>query len=116
MYFKNTNGHSIAQGTETNLLADWSIYCHEKVCLMRLRFEIYFFHQSVVSSLFNREYSIITNKDDLTNEKARIKPMLKENRYQLSIFSKIFKRTANNHSLSHSQQQTQATDIQEERS
>ena len=27
--------------------------------------------ESVVSSLFNREYSIITNKDDLTKENAK---------------------------------------------
>ena len=39
--------------------------------------------------------------------------MLKENRYHASIISNIFKRTANNHSLSQSQEQTQATDIQE---
>ena len=40
--------------------------------------------------------------------------MLKENGYQESIISKISKRVTNNHSLSQSQQQTQATDIQEE--
>ena len=40
--------------------------------------------------------------------------MLKENRYQESIISKIFRRTTNNHSLPQSQQLTQATDIQEE--
>ena len=40
--------------------------------------------------------------------------MLKENRYQESIISKIFKWVTNNHSLSQSQQLTQATDIQEE--
>ena len=39
--------------------------------------------------------------------------MLKENGYQESIISKIFKRITNNHSLPQSQQQTQATDIQE---
>ena len=58
-------------------------------------------------------YSIITNKDDLTQENARIKQVLKENGYQESIISKIFKRITNNHSLSQSQQ-AQATDIQEE--
>ena len=42
--------------------------------------------------------------------------MLKENRYQESIISKTFIRIANNRSLSQSQQQTQATDIQGERS
>ena len=35
--------------------------------------------ESVVSSFFNRAYSIITNKDDLYKEKARIKQVLKEN-------------------------------------
>ena len=70
--------------------------------------------ESVASSLFNRTYSIITNKDDLTKENVRIKQMLKENGYQESIISKIFNRTTNNHSLSKLQQQTQATDNQEE--
>ena len=40
--------------------------------------------------------------------------MLKENEYQESIISKIFRRIANNHSLPQSQQLTQATDIPEE--
>ena len=40
--------------------------------------------------------------------------MLKENGYQESIISKIFKRITNNHNLPQSQQQTQATDIREE--
>ena len=40
--------------------------------------------------------------------------MLKENGYQESIISKIFKRITNNHSLPQSNQLTQATDIQEE--
>ena len=40
--------------------------------------------------------------------------MLKENGYRESIISKIFKRVTNNHSLSQSQQQMQATGIQEE--
>ena len=39
--------------------------------------------------------------------------MLKENGYQKNII-KIFKRIANSHSLSQSQQQTQTTDIPEE--
>ena len=43
-----------------------------------------------------------------------MKQMLKENGYQESIISKVFKRVTNNHSLSQSPQQTQATDIQEE--
>ena len=70
--------------------------------------------ESVVSSLFNRAYSIITNKDDLHTENTRIKQVLKENGYQESILGKIFRRIANNHSLPQSQEQTQATDIQEE--
>ena len=69
--------------------------------------------ESVVSSFFNRAYSIITNKDDLHKENARIKQMLKENGYQENIISNIFKRITNNHSLPQSQL-TQATDIQEE--
>ena len=67
--------------------------------------------EGVVSFLFNRAYSIITNKDDLTEENSRIKQVLKENEYQKSITSNIFKRIT---SLSQSQQQRQATDIQEE--
>ena len=43
--------------------------------------------ESVVSSLFNRPYSIITNKDDLHRENARIKQVLKGNGYQESIIS-----------------------------
>ena len=70
--------------------------------------------ESVVSSLFNRAYSIITNKDALHKENARIKQVLKENEYQESIISKMFRRITNNHSLLQSQQLTQATDIQEE--
>ena len=69
-----------------------------------------------VSSLFNTAYSIITNKDDLRKENAEIKNVLKENGYQESIISKIFKRiTTNNHSLPQAQRLTLATDIQEER-
>ena len=70
--------------------------------------------ESVVSSLFNRAYSIITSKDDLHKENARIKQVLKENGYRESIINKIFRRITNNHSLPQSQQLTQATDIQEE--
>ena len=40
--------------------------------------------------------------------------MLKENGYQESIISKIFKRITNNHSLPQLQQQMQPADIQEE--
>ena len=70
--------------------------------------------ESVVSSLFNRTYSIMTNKDDLTKENTRIMQVLKENGYQESIISKIFERITNNHSLFQLQQQTQARNIQEE--
>ena len=40
--------------------------------------------------------------------------LLQENGYQESLTSKISKSFANNHRLSQSQKQTQATDIQEE--
>ena len=70
--------------------------------------------ESVVSSLCNRSYSIIISKDDLTKENARLTQVLKENGYQESIFSKIFKNIKNNHSFSQWQQQTQSTDIQKE--
>ena len=55
--------------------------------------------ESVVSSFFNRAYSMITNKDDLHKENVRIKQVLKENGYQESIINKIFRRITNNHSL-----------------
>ena len=48
------------------------------------------FKESNVSSLFNRAYSIITNKDELNKENARIKQVLKENGCRESIISKIF--------------------------
>ena len=64
--------------------------------------------------MFNRAYSIITSKDDLDKENTRIKQVLKENGYQESIISKIFKRITNNHSLPQSNQLMQVTDIQEE--
>ena len=54
--------------------------------------------------------AVLTKKDDLYKENARLKQVLKENEYQESIISKIFKRVTNNHSLPQSQQQTQATD------
>ena len=69
--------------------------------------------KNVIPSVFNRVYSIITNKDNLTKENARIKQVLQKNGHQESINSKIFKRIANNHSLPQLQLQTQATDIQE---
>ena len=37
--------------------------------------------ESVVSSLFNKAYSIFINRDNLTKENARIKRVLKENGY-----------------------------------
>ena len=58
----------------------------------------------VVSCLFNRAYSIITNKDDLHKENTRIKQVLKDNGYQESIIDKIFRRITNNHSLPQSQE------------
>ena len=70
--------------------------------------------EDVVFSVFNRAYSIITSKDDLTKENARIKQVLKESGCQETIISKIFMRITNSHSLSKSQQQSQATDIQGE--
>ena len=57
-------------------------------------------------------YTNIANKDDLHKENARIKQVLKENGYQESIISKIFKRITNNHSLPQSQKIKQATYIQ----
>ena len=44
--------------------------------------------ESAVSSLFNRAYSIITNKDDLHKEIARIKQVLKENGYKKVLLVK----------------------------
>ena len=72
------------------------------------------YKKSVVSSLFNRAYLIIINKDFSDKENARIKLVLKENGCQESIICKIFKTITNNHSLPQSQQLTQATDIKEE--
>ena len=46
--------------------------------------------ESFVSSLFNRAFSIITNKDDLFKENTIIMQVLKENGYQESIISNIF--------------------------
>ena len=53
-------------------------------------------------------------KSNLTKGNARIKQVLKENGYQESVNSKIFQRITNNCNLSQSQQQMQATDIQQE--
>ena len=60
--------------------------------------------ESIVSSFFNKAYSIITNKDDLNRENVRIKQVIKENGNQENI-SKIFESITNNHSLYKSQQQ-----------
>ena len=51
------------------------------------------------TSCKERAYSIITNKDDLHKENARIKQVLRENGYQERIINKIFRRINNNHSL-----------------
>ena len=59
-----------------------------------------------MSCLFNRAYSIITNKDNLHKENAKITQVLKDNIYRESIINKS--------SLPQSQQLTQATDIQEQ--
>ena len=67
--------------------------------------------ESALPSFFNRAYSIITNKDDLHKENARIKPVLMENGNQESIINKIIRRITNNHSLPQSQQLTLAIDI-----
>ena len=64
--------------------------------------------------LYLIEHIPLSNKDELRKENPRIKQLLKENGYQETIIRKIFKRITNNHSLSQSQQQTQATDVQEE--
>ena len=70
--------------------------------------------ECVVFFLFNKAYSIVTNKDNLHKETIRIKQMLKENGYKESIIGKIFKRITNNHSLPQWKQLTQAINIQEE--
>ena len=46
-------------------------------------------HGNCCFLLFNREYSIITNKDELIKENARIKQVLKVTGYQQSNISKI---------------------------
>ena len=38
---------------------------------------------------YNRAYSVVANKDDLTKENVRIKPVLKKNGFQTSIISNI---------------------------
>ena len=70
--------------------------------------------ESNISSLFDRAYSIITNKNDLHKENSRIKQVLKENEYQESIINKIFRRITNNRSLPQSKPLRQTTDIQED--
>ena len=64
--------------------------------------------------MLNGAYFIITHKDDLHKENARVKRVSKENGYQGSIISKIFAGITNNRNLSQSKQLTQATDIHEE--
>ena len=64
--------------------------------------------ESVVFSVFNTSHSIITNKDDLTKENAKINKVLRANGCQEIIISKIFEK-----SFCQSQQQTEATDVQE---
>ena len=98
-----------------------SVLVHKKLTHANQNLHFSFHHQTsckkiVVSSLLNRAYSIFINKGDLHKENARIKQVLKENGYQESIISKTFKRITINYSLPHSQQLTQATDIQEEQS
>ena len=51
--------------------------------------------ENVVSSLFNKAYSIIINKDDLDKENARIEQVLKKNGYQEGIIRKLFKKITN---------------------
>ena len=88
---KRNNGEISALVYRKPTHTDQYIYCsshHQTSC-----------KESVVSSLLNRAYSILTNKDDLHKENARIKQVLKENGYQKSIISKIFRRITNNHSL-----------------
>ena len=95
-----------------------SVIVYRKSTHTDLHLQCNFHHQksckeSVDSSLFNREYSIITNKNDLTKENARIKQVLKVKRCQGRTISENFNRITNNHRL-YPSQQTLATDIQEE--
>ena len=81
-----------------------SVLVHRKFTHTDQYLHCSFHHQtsckkSIVSSLFNKAYSIITNKDELDNENAKIKQVLKENGYQESIISKFFKRIMKNHNL-----------------
>ena len=69
---RNNGGISVLvyrKPTHTDQFLNYSSH-HHKSC-----------KESVVSSLFSRAYSIITNKDDLHKENARIKQVLKENGY-----------------------------------
>ena len=70
------------KSTHTDQYLNYSSY-HQTSC-----------KESVFFSLFNRAYSIITNKDELTKENPRIKQVLKENGYQknIKIFIAILKR------------------------
>lgn len=67
--------------------------------------------ESVVSSVFNRAHSSITNNNNLTKENVTIKEMLKGNICQESIISKIVHRITSNNNLSQSRRETQATSI-----
>ena len=83
-FLKRNNGEISVLVYRKPTHIDQYLHCsshHQKSC-----------KESVVSSLFNRTYSIITNKDDLHKENARIKQVLKENGYQKSIINKIFRR------------------------
>ena len=102
---------------DTNLRKNILLVCS----VLIIQYVYHFMNKYVVSSLFSKAYSIITKKDYLRKENARIKQKLKKNDsiiqkigYQESIISKIFRRITNKHSLPQSQQLTQATDIQEE--
>ena len=57
---------------------------------------------------FNGAYSIINNKDELNKEEN----VFKDNGYQESIISKIFKRVTNKNSLTQSNQEAPVTDIE----
>ena len=89
-------------------------YRNQSIDLLWKSIDWFLYEGSTDTQWVNRSYSIVTNKDNSTKENARIKQVLKENGYQESIMSKIFKWITTNHSLSQSQQQTQGIDIHEE--
>ena len=101
-----TKNYRILTNTSCILHTDQYLHCsshHQTSCKER-----------IVSLLFNRAYSIIRNKYDLTIIIVKITHMLNENGYQEGIIRKIFKRITNNRNFSQSQQKMQATNIQEE--